>query len=512
MAATSAPQPPTAADRGQLVDEIAQFYADPLGFVLYAYPWGEVGTPLADESGPDTWQREFLQDLGREVEDRGFDAVNAVRPIRMAAASGHGIGKSTLVAWLVDWVLSTRSGAVGTITANTFPQLKSKTWPQIQKWSRMLINADWFSVGAEKIAHRSAPETWFASLQTCREENSEAFAGQHAKTSTSFYIFDEASAIPEVIWEVAEGGLTDGEPMVFSFGNPTRNTGKFHRIVFGSERLRWNHRSIDSRTSKIANQAQIAEWIADYGIDSDFVRVRVLGQPPAASELQYVDTTRVHEAQKRQVEVLPEEPLVAGLDVSGGGSAWTVMRFRRGRDARSIPPLKISGEQTRNRDATTARIADALNRDYGGHRVAALFVDSAFGAPFCERLKLLGHRVVHEVSFGGPSPDPQHQANYRAFMWTELRDWLDRGAIDTDLGLECGLCAPGYHLNRSNKLVIESKDDIRKRGEALPDDGAALDHADSLALTFAQAVAPRKPQPKDEDLWGGSRGPGGWMT
>jgi hypothetical protein len=86
--------------------------------------------------------------------------------------------------------------------------------------------------------------------------NSEAFAGQHAATSTSFYVFDEASGVPDKIHEVAEGGLTDGEPMFFQFGNPTRSRGAFHRATFGSERNLWIVRCIDSRSCKFSNKEQ----------------------------------------------------------------------------------------------------------------------------------------------------------------------------------------------------------------------------------------------------------------
>src|ERR1051325_7510406 len=103
----------------QLADAVAEYYADPLGFVLLAYPWGEPGTPLENESGPDDWQREFLEDLGRKVRARGFDGTAGVLPIRMAVASGHGIGKSTVIAWVCDWIMSTRDNSRGTITANT---------------------------------------------------------------------------------------------------------------------------------------------------------------------------------------------------------------------------------------------------------------------------------------------------------------------------------------------------------------------------------------------------------
>jgi hypothetical protein len=111
-----------------------------------------------------------------------------------------------------------------------------------------------FKSASDRIYRLGRKESWFLSAQTSREENSESFAGQHAATSTSYYILDEASAIPEIIWEVAEGGLTDGEPMIFSFGNPTRATGKFFKATFGSEKHRWLSRSIDSRESAFTNK------------------------------------------------------------------------------------------------------------------------------------------------------------------------------------------------------------------------------------------------------------------
>lgn len=250
------PRNPSPADADiEIASLIADTYDDPLGFVILAYPWGEPGE-LSGFKGPDRWQREFLEDLGCQVRARAFDGVQAVAPIRMATASGHGIGKSTLVAWIVNWIMSTRPNCQGTITANTYTQLETKTWAAIQKWTRMCVTSTWFATTGTRMYHRDYPQTWFCSAQSCREENSEAFAGQHAVSSTSFYLFDEASAIPDKIFEVAEGGLTDGEPMIFLFGNPTRNTGKFYRATYGSEQDRWKVRSIDSRQCALPNQAR----------------------------------------------------------------------------------------------------------------------------------------------------------------------------------------------------------------------------------------------------------------
>ena len=486
----------------ELADAIGEFYADPLGFVRFAYPWGEPGS-LLNYQGPDAWQVEYLQQVGEEVRKRRFDGQHAVEPLRVSTASGHGIGKSTLVAWLVNWLMSTRPDAQGTVTANTRPQLRTKTWAAIQKWNALSITQRWFLTSASRMHHRHHPATWFCTPQTCREENSESFAGQHAASSTSFYVLDEASAVPDVIWEVAESSMTDGEPMMFAFGNPTRNTGRFFRVTFGPDRKRWIHRSIDSRECAFPNKETIQEQIDDYGEDSDTVRVRVRGLPPRSSEIQFIDLDRVYAAQKKEPQSLADDPLIAGVDISGGGAAWNVVRFRRGKDARTIPPVRLAGSKV-DREALIAVLAGLLQERRPDKEIRLMFVDSAFGSPIVERLHVLGHRNVVEVNFGGKSPDV-HQYNMRAYMWNRLKEWLPTGSIDpNDEQLEIDLTGPGFHFNKSNQLVLESKEQMQKRGIASPDDG------DALALTFAQSVAPL---PKDKP---GSHhpysGPGGWMA
>lgn len=488
----------------ELVDLMGSLKNDPLNFVLAAYPWRKAGGPLADYDGPDDWQRGVLIDIGREAASRRFDGKSPVLPIRLAVSSGHGIGKSTMAGWITDWILSTRPNSVGTITANTYPQLETKTWPTVLKWTRMAITARWFEIGANSIRAKCAPDSWFVTAQTCRKENSEAFHGQHAANSTSWYLFDEASAIPDEIWEAAEGGLTDGEPMLFAWGNPTRNQGKFHRVVFGSDRERWKQRTIDSRDAKFTNKEIIREWVEDWGEDSDFVRVRVRGVAPRAGDFQFIDCERVWAAQKREASTFGDDPLIAGFDVSGGGAAWNVIAFRRGYDARTIPPIRIPGEMTRgDRGPMLAKLAEILSERRPARKVAMLFVDSAYGAPFVERLRSMGFTNVQEVNFGANSPD-RHMANMRALMWSRMRDWLEHGAIVSDQVLENDLIGPCADRNRRDQLVLESKQDMLKRGIASPD------NADALALTFAAHVAPVEKQPEDRFAFAG--GGGSWMA
>lgn len=485
--------PPSAVDV-DIADWVATTYHDPLKFVLGAYPWAEPGF-LQHHQGPDSWQTEFLIWLGEQVTARAFDGHTTVQPVRRAVSSGHGIGKSVLVAWIIDWIMSTRPHAQGTVTANTITQLQTKTWAALTRWTKLCLTGHWFEINADRMYYKGFKESWFCAPQSSKEENSEAFAGQHAADSTSFYIVDEASAVPKAIYEVAEGGLTDGEPMIFLFGNPTRSIGAFHEACFGAMRNRWQPQIIDSRTSKFTNKTQIAEWISDYGEDSDFVRVRVRGLPPSASDLQYIDSARVYAAQKRRVAPLSDEPLVCGLDVARGGGDDCVFRFRRGPDAQSIPPVRIPGEQARDSMRLVTVADDLLNKDFGGQRIALLFIDgTGIGGPIFDRLKQLGHRNLMDVQFGWKSPDPKF-ANMRAFMWGQLREWLTRGCIDSSARLESDLTGPGYSHNKQDQIVLEPKEHMKARGVDSPDDG------DALALTFAASVRPAAVRPALPDSY-----------
>ena len=473
----------------QIARTVADYYDDPLGFIIFAFPWGKAGTQLEGEPGPDDNQIEFLESLADEVQKRKFEGSNPVMPIQMAETSGHGTGKSAMGAWLAWWILSTRRNSIGTVSAGTYDQLEEKTWAAIQKWGKMCITRHWFDIQASGIYHKRFAEDWKLTPQTCKEENAQSFAGQHARKSTSWYLFDEASEIPDKIWETAMGGMTDGEPMIFAWGQPVRNTGMFYRVCFGDQRERWNHRRVDGRTSRFTNKALLNQWIADWGEESDYVKVRVFGLPPSASELQFIDKARVDAAKGRSCYAMPDEPLIAGFDVSGGGKAWNVIRFRRGLDGNpaDCKPIRIPGEHDPDRSQRVGICAELLRDRRPGRVIAAMFIDAAFGAAIAVRLKQLGFNNVFEVNFGAASPDP-HYLNMRAYMWGKCKDWLLLGGLPKDENLCSQLSLPGYHINNSGKLVIESKADIQARGESSPDD------ADSFCLTLAQSVAPPKPR------------------
>lgn len=457
----------------EIARDMGRFYDDPLGFVLYSFAWGE--GELAGFDGPDVWQREQLEYIGHQVKDRGFNGVDPVEPIRDVTSSGHGIGKSFETAMIILWIMSTRPHCKGIVTANSAPQLQTKTWAELAKWKKRCITGHWFDLssgkGSMKISHKDHSETWRCDAQTCREENSESFAGLHAANSTPFYIFDEASAVPNIIWEVAEGGLTDGEPMFFAFGNPTRNTGKF-RECFGRQSHRWNTRQIDSRDAKMTNKKLIESWIADEGEDSDFIRVRVRGVFPRVSSMQFISADVVDEALRR--EVMREEamlyPLFFGVDVARFGDDASVIVKRRGNKMME-PPLVYRGLDTVE---FTTEIVDQFNKD----RPDLIYIDAdGLGAGIYDKLKSDKLPVV-EVRSGLTSSNPKEYANTRAEMWGEMKSWLKGADLPNHQKLKTDLTHIEYGYNAKNQIALERKESMKGRGEESPDCG------DPLAYTF----------------------------
>jgi hypothetical protein len=347
------------------------------------------------------------------------------------------------------------------------------------------------------LYHKSWPESWRVDAQTCREENSEAFAGLHSANSTPFYIFDEASAVPDSIWEVAEGGLTDGEPMFFVFGNPTRNTGKF-KECFTRQKHRWHCRQVDSRTAKMTNKKLIEEWRRDWGEDSDFFRVRVLGRFPKAGDMQYHSSADVYNAMKRSPGLyLGDDPLICGFDVARGGSDNCMISFRRGRDAKSEKTYRIPGEKSKDSMVVAAKVAMILDR----HMPDVTFIDvTGIGGPVGDRLRQLGYHVI-DVGFGHVASDERRFANKTAEMAYRFNEFLQNGgALPDDPQLEEEATAREFEHDSKDRLVMMSKKDMKKTI------GVSPDWLDSLYLTFAQHV-PKRATPRDQlDAAIGARG------
>lgn len=479
-----------------LTEDIARFYADPLGYVMYVFPWDtdpsiqqvKLLSPYKERYnsryGPDVWACEFLDDLGREIRDRNFDGRTTVKPIRFSTASGHGIGKSALVSWLIKFILDTRPFSKGVVTANTGEQLRTKTWAELGKWHRLSITEHLYDYaigkGSMSLARKEYKELWRADAQTCREENSEAFQGLHAANSTPFFIFDEASGIPEKIWSARAGGATDGEHMTFDFGNPTRNTGQFYENCIGSQRHRYIVRSIDSRTVQITNPDLFKEWIEDYGEDSDFVKVKVRGIFPSQSSVQFINSDDVSWAQMRPIPMDNTAPLIIGVDVARFGDNDTVIYPRLGDDARSWPYRRYNGLDNMQ---VADRVIECIQEFRAvGKPCTALFMDGGgLGSGPIDRLRQLGYSPI-EIQFGARSTDRRYRIKGDE-IWGRMRDGLKNVCLPQSDELRAQLVQREYAFTPAGLISLESKKDIKKRG------GISPDIADALALTYAADIA-----------------------
>ncbi len=343
-----------------LVAFMGECAIDPYRFVMGALPWGEPGE-LQNETGPREWQRTVLQSVGDRLK-AGHAPGSALQPVLQAVSSGHGCGKGALAAWLTAWGLCTCPDTKVVLTANTEPQLRTKTLPEMSRWFRLLICRDWFRVQGMSIVSTMPghERTWRADAVTWSETNLEAFAGLHNRGNRILLVFDECSGIADKVWEVAEGALTDEDTEIvwLALGNPTQSKGRFAEC-FGRQRNRWSEIHVDSRTVPGTNKELFREWAETYGENSDFFKVRVEGEFPSTSSAQFIGKDLIEGARKREVMFYKDDALITGVDVARQGADQSVLAFRKGLDARSIPWIKLRSPDLMQ---VAAAVADAAHR------------------------------------------------------------------------------------------------------------------------------------------------------
>jgi hypothetical protein len=461
---------------------------DPLAFVMFVFPWGKPNTPLEKFKGPRKWQVDELTRIKNHIIENKARMARGENPIvyRSATASGRGIGKSTMTAWLNLWMMSCILGSTAITTANTGPQLESRTWAELGKWHTLMINSHWF----EKTTKKLKPYKWFedalkkkllidstyyyAEAQLWSEESPDAFAGAHNHNGM-LLIFDEASGIPKIIWTVAEGFFT--EPVLhrywFAWSNPRRNTGEFYEC-FHKSRDYWYRRNLDSRTVEGTDTNTLQQIIDKNGQDSDEARVEVKGEFPRQGDSQFISREVVETAAERDLEKDVFAGLIMGVDIARFGDDTTVIQFRRGRDARTIPAIRL-----KNKD--NMQVANECAFWIDEHKPDAVCIDAGNGTGVIDRLREMGYKV-NEVWFGSKA-DAEEWSDLRTEMWAKMREWLAGGCIANDSDLKDDLVGPEYDFDKLERIKLESKDKMKKRGIASPDAG------DALAVTFSVKVA-----------------------
>ncbi|MEK9754284.1 MAG: terminase [Rhodospirillaceae bacterium] len=463
-----------------ILEAAGAFQFDPYGWASFAWKWGE--GDLEGVDGPREWQADIM----RAIRDHLADKATRYEPLQIAVASGHGIGKSALMGMLSNWGMSCFDDAKIVTTANTDAQLRTKTAPEIGKWFRSSVTAPWFKVQAQSVKVRDGEheDSWRQDFIPWSEHNTEAFAGLHNKGKIIILEFDEASKIHDKVWEVAEGALTDENTIIIwiVFGNPTRNSGRF-RECFRRFRHRWITRQIDSRTVPGTNKKKIQQWLEDHGEDSDFFKIRVRGQFPSQSALQFIGADDVDKARARSQFLRPEQyqfaPVIIGVDPAWTGDDSLEIMLRQGLYSKSLASMPRN-----DNDVEVANLVARLEDDY---KADAVFVDGGYGTGIVSCGTTLG-RNWQLVWFSGKPIDPGYM-NKRAEMWGGTKAWLKAGGVidPHDEVLYQDLIGPETVPRLDGKIQLESKEDMKDRGLPSPGKG------DALGLTFAAPVAKKQP-------------------
>jgi len=457
---------------------VAKWAASPFDFVLEALfritsenwaPWVP-GTPRPDEPpvGPDLWQGNLLKDVG--------DAKVGKRKRKFTVRAGHGVGKTTVEAWLILWFVLFHRDLKVPVTANSQDQLRDVLWAEIAKWHRQLppFLRELVEVSAERVAIKSAPDDAFAVARTARAERPEALQGFHAGTLAFF--LDEASGIPDIIFEVAGGALSSDDVWMFMFANPTRLDGYYHRSHH-QNRAAWNVYHVPCHHAVRVSEAYARDIAHEYGEGSNVYRVRVLGEFPLEEDDSVIALGLIEAAVGRDVDP-GNAAIVWGLDVARFGDDATALCKRLG---------NVIVEPTREwKKLDLMQTCGIISNEYRNtpvdKRPASINVDViGLGAGVVDRLRELG-LPVRGVNVGeSPSTDDARYMRLRDELWFKVREWFDTRSvcIPRDEALISELVVPKYKIESSGKIKVESKDDMKKRGVKSPN------RADALCLTFA---------------------------
>ncbi len=442
-----------------------------------------------DQHRIDKEQRELLDALSRG--ERGI-----------SIKSGHGCGKTAALAWAIVWHNTCRYPQRVVATAPTGGQLFGALAKETNIWLKKLPPAlyDLFDVKSESFNLKADPDDSNTEYRTSRAETPEALAGVHAEAGWVLLIADEASGVPDEVFESASGSMSAHNACTILAGNPVRLTGLFHDT---HTRLKDYWHTINM--SCIGHPRVSPQYVEDmrrrYGENSNQFRVRVLGEFPLADNDAVIPRDLMELARVREVKPLRVLP-IWGLDVGGGGKESDASALVK-RIGNVIPEHPLAWHNLEPMQLV-GRVKQEWDQTPQDQRPVTICVDSiGMGASVATRLQELNIPARGINVAESPSMKDQY-ANLKAELWWMAREWFQArdcsipAAPDTgkepDLGDE--LCAVNFEPPTSNgKIRIEPKAHTRKRL------GHSPDCADAFILTFAESAV---------SALHGSAGSGSW--
>lgn len=440
-----------AAPKQTFINFIDLYGDDPVGFVRDVL-----------KAEPQPWQEDFLRAVARGER-------------RVSVRAGHGVGKSTACSWALIWHMICRYPQKGVVTAPTAAQLFDALFSELKSWINKLppVLRDSFDVFSDKIAFKAAPESSFISARTSSSERPEALAGVHSEHV--LLVVDEASAVPEAVFEAAAGSMSGHSATTILISNPTRNSGLFFKThhQLASD---WFRMHVSCLNNPLVNADFVDQIKATYGDGSNAYRIRVLGEFALADDDTLIPAELVDSAVTRDLTVSNDEPMVYGVDVARFGTDRTALCKRRGNVV-----VEIKSWGGLDLMQTVGAVINEAKLD-GPDEIC---VDTiGLGSGVADRLREQGYNV-RDVNVAESSAMNPNANKLRDELWMAVKDWLGTRAVKLprEEGLRQELVAPRYTFTSSGKLVVESKDSLRKRGMRSPD------LADSLCLTFASTAA-----------------------
>ena len=394
---------------------------------------------------------------------------------RVSIRSGHGVGKTTGLAWVIDCHALTRYPQKTICTAPTSSQLFDALAAEVKAWMKKLPPAlqDLFEIQVDQIRHKGAPEESFIAFRTSRPETPEAMAGVHS--AHVLLICDEASGIPDPVFESAAGSMSGEHATTILAGNPVRTSGLF----FDSHnklRDKWLRRHISCVGHPRISPDFIEDMERRYGRDSNAFRVRVLGEFPTGDDDTIIPFSLVEASLKRDVTPLHVKP-VWGVDCARFGNDASAICKRRGNSLVEKTDIR--------RGYDTMQVVGWVKSQWDecqpSDRPTEILVDViGIGAGVCDRLAEL-KLPARGINVGETGALSEQYPNLRSELWFRGYDWFNRkdSNLKGDEALAAELVGQRFKYLSDGRRMALSKDEMKKLGVESPN------RADAFLLTLA---------------------------
>lgn len=434
---------------------------------------------------------------------------------RTAVKSCHSIGKTFIASVAACWWVSTRENCMVQSTAPTYEQVHAQLWEEIRKMhtSAGLIGKvnleDKWRVPMHGPDGRHI-ETLVGEGKKPADTNIHGFHGTHRPGGVLVEI-DEACGVATTLFTGAEAITTARQDRQLATGNPDDPHTEFGRI-FDEDSGTWNLITVSVfDTPHYTGEAEeLRAQYKDDPIKAALVEILLAGVPqPEWAEERRLDWGE--ESPRYQSKVLAEFPLTAmdslfsaaeieigrANEIEPNEHAFRVMGVdvaRYGNDA-SVCTLAIEGKVSivgAYNTMDTMEVAARVHKLAVEHKVDQVRVDAiGIGSGVVDRLVGLAQTasvpyVVVEMTASARAPDRSLHRNSRAYWYDSLKHQLRNGMIDLPDGIkgshEARLHAELTSIRHSYPngiMQIESKEDIRKRGDKSPD------YVDSLVMAVA---------------------------